>query len=415
MSTDKKDAVLDYYTRENVSDQEIVLKITLPQESFTKSYEQLLSDQIKNTNLKGFRKGGVPKDLIEKDLKPALLYETFERIAPYYVNGAIIQEKLQPIAPPAYTDLGDLDTNKPIVFSVKITVMPEFKLGNIKKIKVELKDAKATKEEIDNTIKTMFDNNQASVKAEKIDDAWAKQIGEFYRFDEVKDLKGLEDVVVKAIEGQKKSIVEAERTSEAVKEAISLSKIVIPESAIAFEAQQREEAFLNDIKQMGTTPEEFCSRQNITMEELKDRWMKDSKEALENDILFRIYAEDRKIEVSPEEVTAEIDKIKNAAKAREGNDFDELGYDDPNWIENVKSFVLKQKAYDAFLKEVLGIEKEVHNHDHSDHDHNHDHSHDEKETEEKSKAKKSEETTDSSSEASAKEEEKETKKKESNK
>lgn len=353
MAQETKKNSLDFYTRENISTQEILLKVTLPADAFTASYKQLLDQQLKSTNIKGFRKGHTPTDLLEKDLKPAILIETFERIAPYYVNSAIINEALQPIAPPEYQDLGDLDTNKAIRFSVKVTIMPKFKLGNLKKIKVKREDPKATKEEIDNTIKTMFDNNKSTLKSKEIGDKWAAEVGKLYKFEEVKTVKDLEKVVSDAVESQKKLIVEREATTKAVKEAVKLSKIEIPEEAVHYEAHEREHAFKHDVEKMGMTVDEFCKRQNVTIEELRDRWHKDAHEALENDVLFKLYAEDRKVEISAEDIEAEVERMKKAAKEREGAKFDESGYDDPNWREHIRSFMVKQKAYEKFVEEVL--------------------------------------------------------------
>jgi trigger factor len=370
----------EYYTREDVSNSEIQLKVTLPADAFTKSYNELLKDRIKNTNIKGFRKGEAPKELLEGELKPGLLAETFERIAPYYVNGAIIKEGIQPISPPSYTDLEKLDVDIPVVFTVKITVMPQFKLGNMKKVKVEDEDVKATKEEIDNTIKTMMENNVSTIKEKEVNDKWAKEIGEFYQFDDVKTLKDLEKVVSETIEQQKKGLVEQTKVTDAVRQAVELSKIEIPQAAIDYEAEQREEAFLNDLKGIGTTVEEFSKKQGVEMADMKDKWSRDAKDALEHDVLFRIYAIDQNLEVSEKELTDEINKIRESAKQRDGDKYDDTGYDDPNWREHIKGFMLKQKAYDHFIHEVVGI--------HHDHDHDEEESKDKKDTSAKDSSKK---------------------------
>ena len=160
---------MDFYTREDVSDHEIVLKLKLPVDAFQKSYEQMLQSQAENTDIEGFRKGKVPASMIEEKYGEAILYQTFERIAPYYVNAAIVKEKLEPAAPPAYTDLGDLKKDQPIEFTVKITIMPVFKLGNLSKIKVEKPKTDVSDKELDDNLQAIFDNNKTTLKAKKME------------------------------------------------------------------------------------------------------------------------------------------------------------------------------------------------------------------------------------------------------
>lgn len=344
----------DFYTRENLSEHEILLKIKLPADAFSLSYKQLLKSKLEKTNLKGFRKGHAPTKILEKELKPSVLIETFERLAPYYVNSAVLNEALTPIAPPEYKDLGEFELDKEVTFAVKITIMPKFKLGDLSKIKPEKKEYKATKEEIDNTIKTMFENNKNSIKVKEVNDEWALKIGEFYKFDKVKSLKDLEVVVAEAVESQKLMIVEREAAAKAIAEGIKLSEIKVPEVAIHYEAHEREHAFMHDIERMGTTVEQFTKAQGVTIEQLRERWHKDAQEALENDVLFKLYAEEKKVDVTTEELEAEVNRIKAGAKQRDGAKFDDSGYDDPNWRAHIRNFLLKQKAYTQFVKDIVG-------------------------------------------------------------
>lgn len=128
-----------FYEKVEISDQEVHLKMKIPADAFEESYNLLLKQRSQATNIKGFRKGKVPQSIVEPNLESLILTETFERIAPYYVNAAIIKESLKPIAPPEYTDLKELKRGHEIVFTVKVTTMPEFKLGSLSQIKLKKK------------------------------------------------------------------------------------------------------------------------------------------------------------------------------------------------------------------------------------------------------------------------------------
>ncbi|MCA9376872.1 hypothetical protein H6763_01535 [Candidatus Nomurabacteria bacterium] len=358
----------DFYSREDDSSKkhEIILKMDLPADAFAKSYEQLLQTKSKDLNLKGFRKGKTPKEMIEPKMRDLVLAETFERIAPYYVNAAIIKEKLQPVAPPEYLDLGELKVGEGIKFTVKVTVMPDFDLADTKKIKVEQQKPDVKETEIDQTLETMFKNNATThdpKKEEKPDDEWALRIAKLYQFDDVRSLADLRAKIKELIMQQKRSILDQNAASDAMREAVKVSKIEIPQAAIVFEAQQREEAFQRDLDAAKMSMRDFLKERDLRHEELKEMWLKDAKEALENDVVLRIYADKKDIVIEADELRSEIEAMKKAAEAQyrhdhEGHDhpmeFDESAYDDPQWQEQIKTYMRKQKAYRQFLQEVFG-------------------------------------------------------------
>jgi len=345
----------DYYTRENKSDSLVVFKVTLPNEAFQQSYQQLLQKEIERTNIKGFRKGKFPKESLEKQVKPALLIETFQRLAPYYVNAAIIKEKLEPVAQPEYKDIGDfskMDKNAEITFNVEVTIMPSFKLGKIKKIKPDTKDEKATEEDVQKTLDNMFTNNKEKIKEDKINNKWAIEIAKMYQFPSIKTVDELKKEVETVITDQKASYIRQAQEAEVLRKAVVASKIKIPEVAITHEAHEREHAFEHDIEHMKTTVEEFCKSKETTIEEMREQWAKDAKEALENDVLFKTYATDKGIDVSDEELEAEIAKIK--VQNSQAKQIDEKIYEDEGWKSNARNYILKQKAFRALVDEILG-------------------------------------------------------------
>ncbi len=158
----------DFYQIEKNSDSEITIKIKIPADAFESSYKTLVNQRTGTLNLKGFRAGKVPQGMVEEKLKGEVLLETFERVAPYYVNAAIMKEALEPIAPPAYTDLQEIKLGQEVQFSVKVSTMPTFKLGDLKKIKLPEEDVKASEKEIEQTIETLKKSEFKSEAAKKM-------------------------------------------------------------------------------------------------------------------------------------------------------------------------------------------------------------------------------------------------------
>ena len=82
------------YTKKDINDFTFELEIKIPVESFKHSYDLMLKDYAKDLDIKGFRKGKVPTNLISDQVREVVKFETFERLAPMYINTAINKEKL---------------------------------------------------------------------------------------------------------------------------------------------------------------------------------------------------------------------------------------------------------------------------------------------------------------------------------
>ena len=148
----------DFYHRKDISKDTVELKITIPKDSFNSSFEALMKDKVKDTDIKGFRKGKVPTKLVEPQLNQTVRLETLEKIAPLYISTALQKENLDPIAPPEYKELPKLEEDKDVELTIVVTVMPEFKLGNMKDVKIEKEEATISKQEIEDALEDIKKN-----------------------------------------------------------------------------------------------------------------------------------------------------------------------------------------------------------------------------------------------------------------
>lgn len=337
------------YTRVDVSKESIELTVTVPSEAFIKSYNTILEKEAKEVNVKGFRKGNVPSDIIEGKLKDSILFETFERIAPVYVGQAVNEEKLDIIAPPAYKDIPKLEKGKDITFTVVCTVMPEFKMGNLKKIKIEKVKVDVDPKEFESVMKEL---EQRKVDGEFKSDKWVAEITKQLYLTDVKNMSDLEKEINERLLSQKEMNIRKEQENSALRQGIELSKITVPSAAIDYEALEREQSFLKTLEERKLSLEDFLKGNQVKVETMREMWRKDAQEALETDVFLKLYATENGVEITNEELENEVEKIK---KEHAGHDHDY--YDDPQWREYIKRVLVKQKAYDAFVSEVLPISK----------------------------------------------------------
>jgi len=334
------------YTVKEISNDTVEIEITIDKEVFKKSYNLLFNKEAEKIDLKGFRKGKVPKNVLEDKLKDSILLETFERVAPMYVSQAVQEEKIEIVAPPVYKEFPKLDTDKDLTFKVHVTVIPQFKLGNTKKIKVVYKKAEITDKEVTDVLENVVRNRK--IKAKKGTDKWAVELSKIVGLPDIKNQKDLKKKVEEILLTQKENITRRNSENEALRKGIELSKISIPQPAIDYEALERENSFMNSLKEKKLTLEQFTQANNTSLEDMRKLWKKDAQEALETDIFLKLFAQERKVEVTDKELDEEIDKIK---KQHEGHNHDY--YNNSEWKEHIRRIQLKQKAYDQFISEVL--------------------------------------------------------------
>lgn len=342
----------EFYQRKDISKDTIEFTITIPKDSFENSYRAMMKDRVKDVDIKGFRKGKVPTKLVEPQINQSVRLETLEKVAPLFISTAIQKEQLDPIAPPEYKELPKLDEGKDVELVITVTIMPEFKLANLKKVKVEKEDAKISKEEIEQALDDIKKNYKT--KETEINDAWATEVAKLIQLKDVEDIKGLRKQIEEAMKAQKAHMLLHQRQEKALDEAIKLCKIEIPEPAVRYEAQERERTFRSDMQQRGINIDEFMKAQNLTIEKMRELWSKDANEALQTDTFLRMYMKENNITMTDEDLNKRIDELKK--NAPKGTDMSV--YDDENWRAYVRNVDLKQKAFEAFIKEVLG--EEVH-------------------------------------------------------
>jgi trigger factor len=342
----------DTYKVTDTKKDTIELEITIPSKNFKESYETISKDKAKDMDIKGFRKGQVPKDIIKQNLGDTVKFETFEKLAPLYVNTAITKEKISPIAPPMYKELPKIELGKDVIFTILLTVMPDFKLGNLKKIKIEKKDTKVTAKEVTDSLEQI--KKEQKTKAKDINDTWAKEIAKSLKLEDVKNLEDLKKLIKDSLKAQKEHIASHEYQDKVLEEAVKISKIEIPQAAVDYEAGERERTFGFEMQQRGIDLKDFMKAQNLTIEKMREMWKKDAKEALEADTLLNLFAKEKKVEVTEKELEKKIEEIKKSQGGKE-NDM----YNNPQWKEYIKNIELKQKSFRELMK-MVGGEKEEH-------------------------------------------------------
>ena len=150
--------------REVVNEAE--LTITVDTETVAKAINKAYLKIAKDVNIPGFRKGKVPKFVLEQKIgKEPILEEAAEiMMSPAYAQ-AISEEGLDPVDRPK-VELVTIGEDEEFVFKATVTLHPEAKLGEYKGIKITKTETSVTKKDVDAEIERVIDRHSKMVSVE---------------------------------------------------------------------------------------------------------------------------------------------------------------------------------------------------------------------------------------------------------
>lgn len=151
---------------ERIDNHQVVLEIEVPQAEVVKALDKAYRKLATQVNIPGFRKGKVPRNILEARLgKEALLDEAFEFVAPEAYGKALDENKIDPVSRPKI-DVVTLAEDKDLVFKATVVVKPEIKLGQYKELKVSVAAEEVTGEQVEAHLETLRSRQAKMVVAE---------------------------------------------------------------------------------------------------------------------------------------------------------------------------------------------------------------------------------------------------------
>ncbi|MBF0430656.1 MAG: trigger factor [Fibrobacteria bacterium] len=118
------------------SNTERQLDMEVPREQFTDIYKDKVKKYSKELNLKGFRKGTVPKRLVEERFREQLVNETLEKLVQDTLQEACKEHNIQPVAPGNVEELKN-EGDQPIVIKAILEVDQEIEINEYKELNVK--------------------------------------------------------------------------------------------------------------------------------------------------------------------------------------------------------------------------------------------------------------------------------------
>ncbi len=144
-------------TVETTDPHTVKLTIEVPEEEFGKDLDRTYRAIANQIKIPGFRKGKVPKQIIDTQIgKDAILEEFVNSSVPTYFRKAVAEEDLAPITDPDI-DVQQLEPGKPFVFSATVEVRPRlsFEESDYIGINVTRPSVEVSEQEIDDWLERL--------------------------------------------------------------------------------------------------------------------------------------------------------------------------------------------------------------------------------------------------------------------
>lgn len=380
---------------ENLENNMAKLTIEVAAEELEKAIEAAYQKQKNKISVPGFRKGKVPRAMVEKMYGVEMFYEDAANALMQQNYGAAVDESGVDVVSRPTVDIVQIEKGKAFIFTAEVAVRPEVKLGKYMGVTVAKVDTSVSDEEVDEALEQErrkngrmvtvtdravqtgdtavidfegfmdgvpfeggkgenhsleigshsfidgfedqivgksvgdeFDVNvtfpeqyQAAELAGKpavfkvkvneikcselpeLDDEFAQEVGG------VDTLAAYREELRKGLEEKKEEEAKKTREDEAIQKIIDKSEMDIPEAMIATQCESMVDEFAQRLAQSGLSMEQYMQFSGTTADQLMEQVRPEALSRIQSSLVLEQIARDENIEVTEEDINAEIEKM----------------------------------------------------------------------------------------------------------
>ena len=380
---------------ENLEHNMAKLTIEVAAEELEKALDSAYQKQKKQISVPGFRKGKVPRAMIEKMYGAGVFYEDAANILMQQTYAGAVDESGVDIVSRPTVEVTQIEKGQPFIYTAEVAVRPEVTLGKYMGVTVTKIDTSVSDEEVDAELENQRNKNARTVtvtdrpvaegdtavidfegfvdgvafdggkgenhpleigshtfidtfedqlvgkntgdevevnvtfpeqyqaadlagkpatfkvkineiKAKELpelDDEFAQDVSEFDTLAEYKES------LKKNLEEKKENEAKRTKEDEAVQKIIDKSKMDIPEAMIDTQCETMIEEFAQRIAQSGLSMDQYLQFSGLTVDGLKEQVRPEALSRIQASLVLEQIAKDENIEVSDEDVNAEIEKM----------------------------------------------------------------------------------------------------------
>ena len=138
-----------------IENSEAYIEVQVDADKFEEGLQNAYRKVVKEVSLPGFRRGRVPRQILETHFGKEVLYQdAVEYVVPDAFEEALTELDIQAIAPPEF-DIEEIEAGKGCKFTARVAVRPEFELGNMEGIEIRIPRFEVTDEDVASNLEDM--------------------------------------------------------------------------------------------------------------------------------------------------------------------------------------------------------------------------------------------------------------------
>ncbi|NMB41874.1 MAG: trigger factor [Firmicutes bacterium] len=314
------------YKWEKIDNNKVLLEIEVPAAEVNEALDKAYRKTVHTFDVPGFRKGKVPRMVLERRFGPEIFYsDALEILVDPAYSKAVKECELEPIDRPEM-ELVQMEKNKPLIFKITVDVKPEVELGEYKGVTVKQAKGEITEEDVDYYLDSLLKQHGRLVVVEEgelqdedtaIIDFKGSINGEPFEGGEAENhslqigsgtfIPGFEEQLIGARKGEQKEIkvtFPEDYTDQKLAGKEAVFNVEIKEVKRT-QYPELNDDFVQELTEEFSTLEEFREDvENKLKENLYDR----EKMALESEIIEKV-AEEAKVEVPEVLIERELDSM----------------------------------------------------------------------------------------------------------
>lgn len=146
-------------TMENLENNKVKLEVHVDLETFDKGMDKSYLKNRKGISVPGFRKGRVPRKIIERHYGESIFYEdAINEVFPDAYDEAVREMSIEPVDKPVL-DIIQVGNGQELIFTAEVIVKPEVELGQYKGIEVEIAEYNVSDDEVNHQLEHALENN----------------------------------------------------------------------------------------------------------------------------------------------------------------------------------------------------------------------------------------------------------------
>ena len=285
----------------------IALEVELTKEEFLPYYKEAYDKALAGVRIKGFRPGMAPKEIAEHAVDKEEVFNEAAKSAVRWSLDEITKDKEWTLIDTPHIEIED-SHDLGIKYKAELTLFPEIKLGNYKKIAhqvmgekkavpVEEKEIDQTLEWIRNSRKESLPAGRQGEKVPELNDDFAKSVGKFQNMEELK--KSINE----GLQAEKETKEVDRLRLKMLDEIIKSSEIDLPEGMI-------KKTYANMHAQLGPMLKASGKSEDEIKKDLEDRARNN---VVSNLVIYKI-AQAEHLEPTPEEIEEKQGSVEDESK-----------------------------------------------------------------------------------------------------